>query len=96
LIELCKTLRSFHVVKLRYSLAHIYYIIHHHSLKLLKILSLTIPSVAILSLSKKIQCRRGMGYAKICEKIKRGKCPEPQKRKRKKVRREVKIDKCPE
>ena len=28
-------------------------------------------------------CRRGMGYAKkICEEIKRGKCPEPQKRKK--------------
>ena len=25
-----------------------------------------------------------MGYAKICEEIKRGKCPEPQKRKKKK------------
>jgi len=36
-----------------------------------------------------------MGYAKIYEEIKRGKCPEPQKRK-KKVRREVKMDKCPE
>ena len=24
-----------------------------------------------------------MGYAKICEEIKRGKCPEPQKRKKK-------------
>jgi len=32
-----------------------------------------------------------MGYAKICEEIKRGKCPEPQK-KRKRVRREVKMD----
>jgi len=25
-----------------------------------------------------------MGYAKICEKIKRGKCPEPQKKRKKK------------
>jgi len=40
------------VVKLRYSLAHIYYTIYHNSLKLLKILSLTIPSVVILSLQK--------------------------------------------
>jgi len=69
------------VVKLRYSLAHIYYTIHHHTLKLLKILSLTVPSIGILS--KKIQCRRGMGYAKICDEIKRGKCPEPRKRKKK-------------
>jgi len=70
------------VVKLRYSLAHIYYTIHHHLLKLLKIiLSLTVPNVVILS--KKIQCRKGMGYAKICEEIKRGKCPEPRKRKKK-------------
>jgi len=41
-----------------------------------------------------------MGYAKICEEIKRGKCPKPQKKKekkeRKRVRREVKMDKCPE
>jgi len=37
-----------------------------------------------------------MGYAKICEEIKRGKCPEPRKRKKKRVRREVKMDKCPE
>jgi len=58
------------VVKLRYSLAHIYYTIHHHSLILLKILSLTVPNIVILS--KKIQCRRGMGYAKICDEIKRG------------------------
>jgi len=79
-MELCRPLGAFHVVKSRYSLAHIHYTIHHHSLKLLKILSLTVPSVVILSLSKKIQCRRGMGYAKICEEIKRGKCPEPQKR----------------
>jgi len=26
--------------------------------------------VLLFSLSKKIQCRRGMGYAKICEEIK--------------------------
>ena len=38
----------------------------------------------LFSLSKKIQCRRGMGYAKICEEIKRGKCPEPRKKKEKK------------
>jgi len=37
----------------------------------------------LLSLSKKLQCRRGMGYAKICEEIKRGKCLEPRKRKKK-------------
>ena len=37
----------------------------------------------LFSLSKKIQCRRGMGYAKIYEEIKRGKCPEPRKRKKK-------------
>jgi len=53
------------------------------------------PKVLLFSLSKKIQCIRGMGYAKICEEIKRGKCPEPRKRK-KRVRREVKMDKCPE
>jgi len=41
------------VVKLRYSLAHIYYTIHHHALKLLKILlSLTVPSIVILSLKR--------------------------------------------
>ena len=35
-----------------------------------------------------------MGYAKIDEEIKRGKCPESRKE-RKRVRREVKMDKCP-
>jgi len=41
------------VVELRYSLAHIYYTIHHHTLKLLKILlSLTVPNVVILSLKR--------------------------------------------
>jgi len=40
------------VVKLRYSLAHIHYTIHHHTLKLLKILSLTVPNIVILSLKR--------------------------------------------
>jgi len=40
------------VVKLGYSLAHIYYTIHHHSLKLLNILPLTVPNVGILSLKR--------------------------------------------
>jgi len=58
------------VVELRYSLVHIHYTIQHHVLKLLQIiLALTVPSVVILSL-KKIQCRRGMSYAKISEEIK--------------------------
>jgi len=93
------------VVKLRYSLAHIYYTIHHHLLKIAKkILSLTVPNVVILSLSKKIQCRRGMGYAKICEEIKRSKCPEPRKRKKKSETRgkngqvsgvELGVQRCP-
>jgi len=49
------------VLKLRYSLAHIYYTIHHHSLKLLKILSLTVPSVVIPSLQKdSMQKRHGL------------------------------------
>jgi len=38
----------------------------------------------LFSLSKKIQCRRGMVYAKIGEEIKRGKCPEPRKRNKEK------------
>jgi len=61
LMELCRPLGAFHVVKSRYSLAHIYYIIHHHSLKLLKIVSLTAPSVVILSLQKdSMQKRHGL------------------------------------
>jgi len=49
------------VVKLRYSLAHVHYTIHHHGLKLLKILSLTVQSVVILSLQKEsIQKRHGL------------------------------------
>jgi len=93
------------VVELRYLLAHIHYTIHHLALKLLRIiLSLTVPNVVILSLSKKIKCRRGMGYAKICEEIKRGKCPEPRKRKKKSERRgkngqvsgvELGVQRCP-
>jgi len=73
------------VVKLRYSLAHIYYTIHHHSLKLLKKIYYyhSLSQILLFSLSKMIQCRRGMGYAKICEEIKRGKCPEPRKKKEK-------------
>jgi len=70
------------VVKLRYSLAHIYHSIHRQSLKLLKNIITHCPEYCY-SLSKKIQCRRGMGYAKIYEEIKRGKCPEPRKKKEK-------------
>ena len=45
-----------------------------------------------------------MGYAKICEEIKRGKCPEPRKRKKKSETRgkngqvsevELGVQKCP-
>ena len=58
----------------------------------------------LFSLSKKIQCRRDIGYAKICEEIKRGKCPEPRKRKKKSETRgkngqvsevELGVQKCP-
>jgi len=85
------------VVKLRYSLADIHYTIHHHTLKLLKNNIITHYHKYCYSLSKQIQRRRGMGYAKICEEIKRGKCPEPRRKKeRKRVRGEVKMDKCPE
>jgi len=76
------------VVKLRYSLAHIYYTIHHPSLKLIKILSLTVPNVVILSLQKDLMQKRH-GLCKNMRGNKRGKCPEPRKRK-KRVRREVK------
>jgi hypothetical protein len=81
------------VVKLRYSLAHIYYIIHHHSLKLLKILSLTIQSVVILSLQKDSMQKRH-GLCKNMRGNKKGQVPGTSKKKR--VRREVKMDKCPE
>jgi len=70
------------VVKLRYSLAHIYYTIHHHSVKLLKILSLTIPIVVILSLQKdSMQKRHG-----LCKNIrgnKKGQVPGTLKKKEK-------------
>jgi len=82
------------MVKLRYSIAHIYYTIHHHLLKLQKILSLTVPSVVILSLQKdSIQKRHGL--CKNMQGNKKGQVPGTSK-KRKRVRREVKMDKCSE
>ena len=93
LIELCRPLGAFHVVKLRYSLAHINYTIHHHSLKLLKILSLTVPNVVILSLQKDSMQKRH-GLCKNMRGNKKGQVLGTSKRKR--VRREVKMDKCPE
>jgi len=58
------------VVKLRYSLAHIHYTIHHHAFKLLKIiLSLTVPSVVILFIQKdSMQKRHG-----LCKNMRRNK-----------------------
>lgn len=51
---------------------------------LLKILlSLTIPKYCYSLSPKRSNAERDMGYAKICEEIKRGKCPEPRKRKEK-------------
>ena len=85
LIELCRPFGAFHVVKLRYSLAHIHHTIHHQSLKLLKILSLTVPSVVILSLQKYSMQKRH-GLCKNMRGNKKGQVPGTSK----KVRREVK------
>jgi len=73
------------VVKLRYSLAHIYYTIYHHSLKLLKILSLTVPSVVILSLQKDSMQKRH-GLCKNMQGNKKGQVPGNSKKERKRVR----------
>jgi len=70
------------VVKLRYSLAHIYYTIHHHLLKLLKILSLTVPSVVILSLLKDSMQKRH-GLCKSMRGNKKGQVPGTSKKKEK-------------
>jgi len=70
------------VVKLRHLL--------HHPPPFIKIAKKyyyhSLSQVLLFSLFKKIQCRRGLGYAKICEEIKRGKCPEPKKKESKRVR----------
>jgi len=71
------------VVKLRYSLAHIYYTIYHHALKLLKIiLSLTVPSVVILSLQKDSMQKRH-GLCKNMGGNKKGQVPGTSKKKEK-------------
>jgi len=82
------------VVKLRYSLAHIYYTIHYHSLKMLKILSLTVPNIVILSLQKDSMQKRH-GLCKNMRGNKKGQVPGTSEKERKRVRREVKMDKCP-
>jgi len=70
------------VVKLRYSLAHIYYTIHHQLLKLLKILSLTVPSIVFLSLSKDLMQKRH----ELCKNMrgnKKGQVPRTSEKKEK-------------
>jgi len=80
------------VVKLRYSLVHIHYTIHHQSLKLLKILSLTVPSVVILSLQKDSMQKRH-GLCKNMRGNKKGQVSGTSTMKER-GRREVKMDKC--
>jgi len=70
------------VVKLKYSLAHIYYTIHHHSLKLLKILSFTVSSVVIPSLQKDSMQKRH-GLCKNTRGNKKGQVPGTSKKKKK-------------
>jgi len=70
------------VVELRYSLAHIHYTIHHHSLKLLKVLSLTVPNVIILSLQKDSMQKRH-GLCKNMRGNKKGQVPGISKKKEK-------------
>jgi len=71
------------VVKLRYSLAHIHYTIHHHTLKLLKILlSLTVPSIVILSL-KRFNAEEAWVMQKNMRGNKKGQVPETSKKKEK-------------
>jgi len=78
------------VVKLRYSLAHIHYTIHHHSLKSAKNIITHCPKCCYSLSLKRFNAEETLVMQKkICEEIKRGKCPEPQKE-RKRVRREVK------
>jgi len=85
------------VVKLRYSLAHIHYTIHHHILKLIKkyIITTHCPKYCY-SLYLKDSMQKRHGLCKNMRGNKKGQVPGTSEKKEKRVRQEVKMDKCPE
>ena len=84
------------MVELRYSLAHIHYTIHHHSLKIAKNI-VTHYLECCYSLSPKgFNTEEAWVMQNSMRENKKGQVPRTLKKKEKKrVRREVKMDKCP-